>query len=145
MTRQCFVGNHVGIASALLMVFWQDTTLWPGASKSGSAPPRGGAWDSDSLRAQSQRRDVMSTVEMINTACGETTQGFHLNTTICIATGVSLLLFFEHKGIAKPDSKKSSAHSELLPIRQSTGSSPPLNAWNCTQFQSYRPSVLWAL
>ena len=99
----------------------------------------------DSLRAQSQRRDVTSTAEIINIACGETTQGFHLNATTCIPTWVSILLLFGRKGIAKPNSNKAPAHPEPLPIRQSTGSSLPLNAWNCTQFQSGRPPVLWTL
>ena len=56
----------------------------------------------DSLGAQSQRRDVISTAEIINTACDETTQGFHLNATTCTRTGVSILLFFERKSTAKP-------------------------------------------
>ena len=104
--------------------------------------PYGEAWEPDSFRAQSQRRDVMSMVEMINTACGETTQGSYLDTTTCITTGFSLLLLSERKCIAKPYPKKASAHPEPLPIRQSTGSSPPLNTWNCTRFHSYQPSVL---
>ena len=48
-----------------------------------------------------------------------------------------MLLLFEHRGIAMPYSKKASAHPEPLPIRQSTGSSQPPSALNCTQFQSY--------
>ena len=57
------------------------------ASKSDSATPRDETWDADSLRTQSQRKDVMWTVEMINTACGETMQGFHLNPRTCITAG----------------------------------------------------------
>ena len=65
----------------------------------------------------------MSTAEIIITACGETTQDFHLNVTTYPPTGVSILLLFESKRIAKPNSNNASAHPEPLPIRQSTGSS----------------------
>jgi hypothetical protein len=80
-------------------------------------------------------------VEMMNIACGETEQSFHLNASTYTRTGNPLLLFFEHKSTAMPNTNKASAHPEPLPIRQSTGSSQQYNDSNCVQFQSYRPSV----
>lgn len=40
-----------------------------GASKPESAPPRGEVWELDSSRAQSRLRDIVSTVELVDTAC----------------------------------------------------------------------------
>ena len=76
------------------------------ASKSDSAPPRGEAWEPDSLRAQSQRRDVVSMVEMMNIACGETEQSFHLNASTYTTTGNPLLLFLTTRALPCPIRKR---------------------------------------
>ncbi len=92
---------------ALVLIPFQAVAPLPaGASKSDSAPPRGEAWEPDSLRAQSQRRDVMTMVEMMNITCGETAQSFHLDTSTQTRAGNLLLLFLNTRTLPCPIRKR---------------------------------------